>query len=67
MPKRAAVETLEPLPAHNFQSNPAPADWNKKPKVDGKTDADSDSDDEGTAPAVEPEYRTATLPVTEGM
>ena len=77
MPKRS-VETLETLPAltHNFQTNPAPATWNKKAKVEDKDDKDEkdekdeknaeDSDSDEEMAAEEPEYRTATLPVTDG-
>ena len=64
MPKRAG-ETENLPPVHNFQSNPDSSVWNKKAKVEEKADADSDSDDEVNVEA-EPEYRSATLPVTDG-
>lgn len=66
MPKRPG-DTEELLPVHNFQSNPDSSVWSKKVKIEEKpvADADSDSDDEVNVEA-EPEYRSATLPVTDG-
>lgn len=65
MPKRN-LETLEPLPVHNFQSNPGPSTWTKRPKTEDKADQDSDSDDDEIQNNTDV-YDEAILAVSEGM
>jgi hypothetical protein len=65
MPKRN-LDTLEPLPVHNFQSNPGPSTWTKRPKTEDKADQDSDSDDDEIQNNTDV-YDEAILAVSEGV